>query len=63
VDTERLSGERHLPHLLNSTGLWRKRGRRLQQLGPAFGGDDELEAWEQSADDHDERIERMFAHG
>lgn len=51
MNTERLSGKRHLSNLLGAARLWSKRSRLSQQLGAVAGGDRELEAREQDTDD------------
>src|SRR3954471_23970254 len=53
MDAEGLGGRGDLPHVLLATGL-RRECRRVPEQGPATaGGDRELEAWKQDADDHD----------
>jgi len=58
MDPKGLSRKRDITHLLHTSGLRGNRDRSLKQLSPVPGGDRELKAREQDADDHHER---MFA--
>jgi hypothetical protein len=58
MDPERLGGNRHLPHLLDSARFGGKRDRRLQKLLAVAGGNHELKTGQQDTDDHSEH---MFA--
>jgi urease accessory protein UreE len=58
MDPECLGGNRHLPHLLDATGLRGKRDRRLQELLAVAGRHRELKARKKDTDD---QSEHMFA--
>jgi hypothetical protein len=58
MDAERLGRVGDLPHELLAAGLGRQGGRPLQERLARAGGDDELEAGQEDADDQGEH---MFA--
>jgi hypothetical protein len=52
MNAECLGGERHFSDPLDAARLWRKRSRRLQELGAIAYSDRKLKAGKQGADNH-----------